>query len=267
MWSRYAGQVGTWGERIGWGALGVLTFVALRRYRAWHLHWGATASEVGGPMPGDDLLSSAQFVATRAITIDAAPDQVWPWLVQVGFGRAGFYSYDWVDNLGRPSATTILPEFQRVSPGDLAAPMTERVTPETAFRVAEAEAPRTLVWAKPDSTWAWRLTPEAAGGTRLVTRLKARYEPVATLPVTVLLMEVADFPMMRRMLLGIAARASLEAQGSHGRCFLRLAERNRRPTDVAGHGLNPNSTYSDWTWTVTREGAFEPWAVTNYGVG
>jgi len=64
-----------------------------------------------------------------------------------------------------------------------------------------------LVWTKPDSTWAWRLTDSDAGRTRLVTRLKARYEPGPFLPVTVLLMEVGDFPMMRRMLLGLAERA------------------------------------------------------------
>jgi hypothetical protein len=64
------------------------------------------------------------------------------------------------------------------------------------------------LWSKPDSTWAWRLTPDPAGGTRLVTRLKARYDPGPFLPVTVLLMEVGDFPMMRRMLLGITDRAA-----------------------------------------------------------
>jgi hypothetical protein len=66
-------------------------------------------------MPGDDLLERAHFVATRAISISASPEQVWPWLVQVGFGRAGFYSYDLVDNLGRPSARIILDDFQSPS--------------------------------------------------------------------------------------------------------------------------------------------------------
>ncbi|MBK8461825.1 MAG: hypothetical protein IPL36_01770 [Nigerium sp.] len=197
---------------IRWAALGALTLVAFTRYRAWHLRWGATPAEVDGSMPGDDLLAGAPFIATRAITVGAAPHRVWPWLVQVGFGRAGFYSHDWLDNLGRPSATTILPQFQTVLPGDIAAPMTAHATPATAFTVAEVDAPRTLVWAKPDSTWAWRLTGDPSGGTRLVTRLKARYEPAATLPVTVLLMEIADFSMMRRMLRGIAARATQEQE-------------------------------------------------------
>jgi hypothetical protein len=180
------------------------------RYRSWHLTWGATDDEVSGPMPGDDLLDKASFVATRAISIAAPPESVWPWLVQVGFGRAGFYSYDLLDNLGHPSADRVLPEYQTPSVGDLAAPMSASADDRTAFRVASIEEPRALVWSKPDSTWAWRLTSDGTGGTRLVTRLKARYDWGPFLPVTVLLMEVGDFPMMRRMLLGVAERATRE---------------------------------------------------------
>ncbi|HYN75427.1 MAG TPA: hypothetical protein VEV13_04450 [Candidatus Limnocylindria bacterium] len=176
-------------------------------YRSWHLRWGATEAEVTGPMPGDDLLDHAAFVATRAVSIAAPPDRVWPWLVQTGFGRAGFYSYDVLDNLGRPSADEPLPEYQAVAVGDLAAPMASPANDRNAFRVAQVEKAQVLVWAKPDSTWSWLLTPEGAHGTRLVTRLKARYEVGPFLPVTVLLMEVGDFPMMRRMLLGLAERS------------------------------------------------------------
>ena len=158
-------------------------------------------------MPGDELLTGAQFVATRAISIDAPPERVWPWLVQAGFGRAGFYSYDWLDNLGRRSATDLLPGFQEVVVGDLAAPMVSHVDEHTAFTVAHVKRPHELVWAKPDSTWAWLLVPEDNNGTRLVTRLKTSYEAGPFLPITVMLMEIGDFPMMRRMLLGLAERA------------------------------------------------------------
>src|SRR4051812_11491507 len=89
-----------------------LVVLAATGYRRWHRRWGATPDEVAGAMPGDDLLERAHFVATRAVTIDAPASDVWPWLVQVGFGRAGFYSYDLVDNLGRPSAQEVLDQFQ-----------------------------------------------------------------------------------------------------------------------------------------------------------
>ncbi len=204
-------------EREAWPRRGLLALVAAAglaaRYRTWHLRWGATPDEVTGPMPGDDLMDRAHFVATRAISIAAPPDRVWPWLVQVGFGRAGFYSYDFVDNHGQPSAETILADFQDPAVGDVAAPMSSSEDTRTAFRVASTDKPRSLVWSKPDSSWAWRLSPDAAGGTRLVTRLKARYDVGPFLPVTVLLMELGDFPMMRRMLLGVAKRA--EARLDH----------------------------------------------------
>ena len=76
--------------------------------------WGANDDEVRGAVVGDDLVPSARLTATRAITIDAPPSAVFPWLRQMGFGRAGWYSYDWIDNLGRRSAEVILPEWQQV---------------------------------------------------------------------------------------------------------------------------------------------------------
>lgn len=69
-------------------------FLSAPLYRSWHLRWGATDTEVAASMPGDDLYPQAQYKTTRAITIDAPPSAVWPWLVQVGGGQAGFYSND-----------------------------------------------------------------------------------------------------------------------------------------------------------------------------
>lgn len=180
----------------------------LAGYRAWHLHWGATQDETEAVMPGDEVIPHPHFLATRAITIAAPPSCIWPWIVQIGFGRAGFYSYDVLDNLGRPSASTILPEFQQVQVGDLAAPMAASPTEQTSFRVREVEAFSRLVWEKPDATWAWELTRLAPHETRLVTRIRLRYDlrhldGIAGL----LLMEIGDFPMMRKQLIGIKTRA------------------------------------------------------------
>lgn len=79
-------------------------FLTAPLYRGWHLRWGATPAETAASLPGDALVPHAQFKATRAITIDAPPEAVWPWLVQAGCQRAGFYSNDLLDNLGHPSA-------------------------------------------------------------------------------------------------------------------------------------------------------------------
>jgi hypothetical protein len=182
-------------------------FVTAPLWRRWHLRWGATPAEVARSMPGDGLVPVSQFTATRAVTIDAPPEQVWPWLLQVGYRRAGFYSYDLLDNLGRPSAESILPEWQQLGVGDIAAPMTNPPTADTSFVVAECERPARLLWAKPDSTWSWTLTALPSGRTRLVTRLRQRYRPGPAAVVTVALAELGDFAMMRRMLLGLKRRA------------------------------------------------------------
>ena len=161
-------------------------------------------------MPGDALLPQAQFQCTRAVTIDAPPGSVWPWLVQAGCLRAGFYSDDLLDNLGHPSATTILPEWQHLEVGQWAVPMAPGApTAETAFKVAGFEVDQWLLWVKPDGTWSWKLTQLDDGTTRLVTRVHAVYDwhkPTSAL-FGVVLMEFGDFAMMRRMLLGIKRRA------------------------------------------------------------
>jgi hypothetical protein len=76
------------------------TWAYLAAVRPWHLSWGATAEEARRPMPGDDEVPRAALDATRAVTIAAPPEAVWPWLVQMGQGRGGFYTYAWLENLG-----------------------------------------------------------------------------------------------------------------------------------------------------------------------
>jgi hypothetical protein len=139
-------------------------------YRRWHLHWGATPDETRTRLPGDSLTVGARYRSTRAVTIDAPPRAVWPWLVQVGCPRAGFYSNDLVHSY-------VVDEW--------------------------------LLWTKPDSTWVWRLTPTAEGGTRLVTRIRTSYDWThpATALMGVVLMEFGDFAMLRKMLRGIKQRA------------------------------------------------------------
>jgi hypothetical protein len=90
--------------------------------RPYQLTWGATDEEIQRPMPGDELDRNPTFLATRAISINAPPEMIWPWLVQMGFNRAGFYGYDIMEGIGSKrgmrSTDMILPEFQNISVGD-----------------------------------------------------------------------------------------------------------------------------------------------------
>jgi hypothetical protein len=217
-------NVGNWASppRIGAGLAGQLRdamvdlpwYVVTPLLRHRHLTWGATPAEVTAAMPGDDLLPQAQYRTTRAITIDAAPAEVWPWLVQVGYRRAGWYAGDLLDNFARPSVRRIVPELQDIRVGQWLS-MVPWPSERTAFVVDSFAEPAWLLWRTPNRSWAWRLTPLADGRTRLITRLRTVYEwrrPLALL--TVVLMECADYPMMRRMLRGIRSRA--EAGSGHG---------------------------------------------------
>jgi hypothetical protein len=193
-------------------------FLTAPLYRHWHLRWGATDAEVASAMPGDATVPEPSFNATRAITIAAPPEQVWPWIVQLGTGRAGFYAYDLFDNGTRPSANRILPELQDTRVGDWV-PMSSKVNETTAFKVKAFQPNQWLLWAKPDSTWAWTLTPMDGGRTRLVTRLKEKY-PWRSSPglalLTVIIFEMGDFPMMRKLLLGVKSRAERTAATQPG---------------------------------------------------
>ena len=187
-------------------------FVVTPLLRPWHTHWGSRPTEVVSAMPGDELFPRAQFQANRAITIAAPPSEVWPWLLQVGFGRAGFYSYDLLDSLGCPSADRVVPELQTIQVGDWV-PTSPTVNDTTAFKVDSFEPVTWLPWRKPDSTWSWRLDP-AAEGTRFVTRLRVVYDwhkPAAAL-LSVFLIEFGHFVMMRRMLKGIRRRAETRTE-------------------------------------------------------
>ena len=209
-------------RRIGHGVLdavgGLPLLATAPLYRRWHLRWGATDHEVQAPMPGDELVPKASMQATRAITIDAPPELVWPWIVQMGYRRAGFYTYDLLDNAGIDSADRILEQYQPPRIGDWI-PMAKRINETTAFRVKAFATNEWLLWEKPDSTWAWKLAPLEGGRTRLIARLKQRYawEKPGSAILSLVLLEFGDFAMMRRVLKGIKARAErLHAQCSTG---------------------------------------------------
>lgn len=171
--------------------------------RPWHQRWGSTDAEVNAEMPGDRLVAGCQYVVTRAVSINSTPTAVWPWLLQIGFGKAGYYSNDLLDNFGHPSADSIIPEYQKVQIGDWI-PMFSKVNDTTAFKVMEINPCKSLLWQKPDSTWSWVLT-QTDTGTRLVTRIRIlyRWHKPAEAIFSLFLNEFGDFAMMRKMLLNI----------------------------------------------------------------
>ena len=177
-------------------------------YRPWHLGWGATAEELAQRMPGDEIVRRPVFNATRAVTVNARPEDVWPWIVQIGFHRAGWYTYDLLDNFGRRSAERIVPELQHLEVGDL---IPFAPGKDAGPRVKELQPNRWMVLGGKTSdqaTWTWVLSPMPDGTTRLMTRVRAPVswrEPLSA--VWLVLLEVADFPMMRKCLLGIKRRA------------------------------------------------------------
>lgn len=186
--------------------------------RPWHLRWGATDAEVFMPWPGDEHTpeilpgvpgsslddESAHLSSTHAITICAPVTYVWPWLVQLGQGRGGFYGYAWLEKLigFYPQAIhTILPQYQKLQVGDRIT-LYPRVPP---LPVTRLEAERALVLG---DAWAFVLEPLDSAMTRLIVRTRGRYAPgLLNFLIWRILYEPAHFLMERAMLLGIKARA------------------------------------------------------------
>jgi hypothetical protein len=155
-------------------------------------------------MPGDDLVDRPTLNATRAITIAAPAERIFPWLVQVGVHRAGWYSYDLLDNLGRPSAQTVLPQFQHIEPGDI---MPMSPDGKHGIRVHSLSPPYQMIWGTPGETsWVWLLESQPDGTTRVLTRVRSRYRWMSATIFFSLLLEFADIWMMRRMLLNLRNR-------------------------------------------------------------
>jgi len=206
-----------WMRGLAVGAvIAAATVGAVLLVRRASLRWGATDDELRMRLAGDDLLPHPDLVATRAISIDATPSEVWPWLAQLGQNRGGFYTYDRLERLAGVeirSVDTIVPDLRISSVGD-----DVNLAPGVALSVAELEEEQHLVLrgavgldgtdvgAPYDFTWAFVIQPRRDGSTRLVVRERYAYltgwagalvEPI----------EMVSFLMTERMLRGIRDRA------------------------------------------------------------
>jgi hypothetical protein len=178
--------------------------------RPWHTHWGATPDEVARVLSGDDLVHEPFSVTTRAITIQAWPNHIWPWLAQMGNGRGGLYSYDWLDQLfgvlDGPSSDTVIAAYQEIQAGD-----TIPVGSGPGWPVAVARENEFLLLdihqAGADVTWAFALNPVSPRETRLVLRVRARLPRTWRFPFLIAILDPAEFVMVRRQLIGIRERA------------------------------------------------------------
>lgn len=178
--------------------------------RGWFLRWGTTAVDRVRHMPGDAAVVTPTYSATLAITVAAKPEQIWPWLVQMGYRRGGLYSYDWLDRLfgylDRPSANRVLPEFQHLSVGDEIP-----IGRGAGFPVTTIEPYRALVLSGDGDgfQWAWQfgLYPLDENRTRLVSRNSVRVAGTVASWFFMRVIEPAAFLMTRRMLIGLRRRA------------------------------------------------------------
>ena len=190
--------------RAGAVVAGAAALVYFRFLRDWHLHWGATPAEARGEVAGDDLMPHPDIVATRAVEIDAPPSAVWPWLVQMGPGRGGAYTHDWIERrLGIDIRNTdrIIPEFQGLKVGD------EIPMPGYAMRVERLDPERAMVVRSTNHAWVWSFELRPAGGhTRLISRNRFRLPTLKT-RAGMMPMEPASLVMERKMLRGIKQRA------------------------------------------------------------
>jgi hypothetical protein len=193
--------------------------------RPWFLHWGANESENRRKWPGDELTPEPLSVATRAVTIHAPASRIWPWLLQIGQDRGGFYSYTWLENLfgaRMKNANRILPHAQDRKVGDtvwMAPP--ERYGEKASMRIAILEPERAMVLVAPQDfetvtrtgeapggSWGFFLEPVDAKITRLVVRSQGPRRPrLGEKIFRTLAFDPAHFIMERRMMLGIKRRA------------------------------------------------------------
>jgi hypothetical protein len=195
-------------------ALGAGVFAYTRRVRPWHLHWGATQEEDEEWLWGGLEAEHPPLWSTRAVTIDAQPEDVWPWIAQLGQNKAGCYSYTWLENLvgcRMPNGEVVVSEWQHPAVGDEVW-LHPKAPP---LHITELERERMMVL---DDGWGFILRPVEGAQTRFIVRGQGEFKmpnlgPVLNQVYWRGIFEPAHFIMERKMLLNIrrlAERSSVE---------------------------------------------------------
>lgn len=194
------------------GALSIAEYILSSPItRSWYSKWGATESEVEMPLAGDQFVPTPKLQSTRAITIHAPAEDVWPWLVQIGQGRGGLYSYERLENLAgcdMHNADQILPEHQQLEIGDKI-----RLVPEGRepyFLVSAIEPGKNIVLGgdDPPTTWTLVLEPTNENTTRLIIRWRQDYDPgLGNLIGWRVITDPINFVMERKLMQGVKVRA------------------------------------------------------------
>ncbi len=187
----------------------VFILIYLFIIRPWHLHWAAAQNEVELILPGDYLVLKPNFNATRAITINASPEIIWRWIIQIGSKRAGWYSIDWIDNGGIKSSTSISAAFQTIEINQFI-PFTP--DQKNGMWVKDFKSNQYILWVDKtgNATWVWYLLPDGNNKTRLLTRLRTKYVWKGFWIIYYLLFDMGDIIMMRTCMKGIKRRAEFE---------------------------------------------------------
>jgi hypothetical protein len=193
-------------------AIIVSTLVLLPR---WTPTWGATEAEVARALPGDELIERVPGDTTHAATIDAPPEEVWPWIAQIGDDRGGFYSYTFIENLLQKAAaggeaiyhnaSRILPQFQDPQPGEglvMDSLKVYDVEPGKWLLAAQRSEAGNFEW-----VWLWHIEPVGMDQTRLLVRMAIRLPGVAGNSVVSKVTDLGAFVMGRRMIEGLKLRA------------------------------------------------------------
>lgn len=199
---------------IGLGSLAAAAYAFV--IRPWMLRWGSTVDERGRRLPGDDLAPDATYVTTRAVTIKASAQAIWPWLVQMGQDRAGFYTHNWVERVlqsGIPDTSVIRPEWQHLEVGDLMRTNRDIGGKPMGWPVAAVEPGRSLVVASksmPAGTYAFVIDPIDADTSRLIVRDRAHWKWTEW-PFAALIYEPLHAYMETGLISGVRRRAEAAA--------------------------------------------------------